>query len=487
MNKKLLFAVCILLFSISNIFAYTADVKDISSREYYPAVKEVIDKAEKSIHMSMFVVSLRPDQKNSVVYKLCNALIDAKKRGVMVRVIMDQNVNYYDDKKGVEGKNIEAYKYLNKNGVNVFYDNKNKYTHSKALVIDEKIVIIGSTNWSYSAIEKNNESSVLIQSPELAKHIIERFSKIKTEKIVREIPFNTESAIKIDKVFLEDKGLAGRMITKQDERAFDLYLLLLYKNEGKKKISFDFDLYAKYLGMDHMKPVAYRRQLSKSLRKLNEVYRLLEVEFFYGKNARVKLLDIEEKIKLYKSPEDNYFLLPEDYFKYGWNRKLSQRAKHCYMINLYMSQEGNGYSWSFSRADIAEKFELDPWTISYGMNELRSMNLIDIEYSSIEKGYENRSPAKYRLLKIYDPVENEKAIQKLEEKYNKKFKTARKYAKIVFKENDPVVIEEIINLILEYPDRIVKAAYKKVGRKAKDNPKRNQYYAVAIIRDQGSK
>ena len=68
--------------------------------------------------MSMFVVSLRPNQKNSVVYKLCNALIDAKKRGVMVKVILDQNVNYYDDQIGVEGKNIEAYNYLNKKKLN---------------------------------------------------------------------------------------------------------------------------------------------------------------------------------------------------------------------------------------------------------------------------------------------------------------------------------------------------------------------------------
>ena len=479
----------LLLSSVSNIFAYSADVEDISSRDYFPKVKEVIDNAEKSIHMSMFVVSLRPNQKNSVVYKLCDALIDAKKRGVMVRVILDQNVNYYDNKKKgeIEGKNTEAYQYLTKNGIEVFYDNKYEYTHSKALVIDEKIVIIGSTNWSYSAIERNNESSAIIMSPELAKKIIEGFSKIEVEKIVKEIPFNIESAIKIYKTFLEDKELAGRMITKHDERAFDLYLLLLYENEGKKKISFDFDLYAKYLGIDYMKPTAYRRQLSKSLRKLNEVYSLLNVEFRHGHNAIVKLLDIEDESKSYQKPADDYFMLPEGYFKYGWNKELSQRAKHCYMINLYMSQEGDGNTWSVSRDDIGEIFNLEIQTISYGMNELRSKNLIDIEYSSIEKGYENRAPAKYRLLELYDPVENEKAIQKLKEKYSDEFKTARKYAKVVFKENDPVVIEEIINLIQEYPDDIIKKAYKKVGKKAKDNPKRNQRYAVAVIRDQGGK
>lgn len=473
----------------SNLFAYSADVRDISGREYYSAVKEVIDNAQKSIHMSMFVVALRSNQKDSVVYKLCDALIDAKKRGVSVRVILYQNVDFYDKGSGsdVEGKNEEAYNYLNANGIEVFYDNKYKYTHSKTLVIDEKIVVIGSTNWSYSAIERNNESSVLIRSPELAKNIIESFSKIEIEKIVKEIPFNTETAIPIDKDFLEDEKLAGRMITKHDERAFDLCLLLLYQNEGTKKISFDFELYAKHLGIDYMKPRAYRRQISKTLRKLNEVYSLLNVEFRHGHNAIVKLLDIEDESKSYQKPEDDYFMLPEGYFKYGWNKELSQRAKHCYLINLFMSQERDGKTWSASREEIGKMFSLEIQTISYGMNELRRMNIIDIEYSSIEKGYEKRSPAKYRLLELYDPIENDKAIKKLEEKYGEKFKRARKYAKVVFKENDPAVIEEIINLILEYPDRIIKAAYKKVGKKAKDNPKRNQRYAVAIIRDQGGK
>jgi phosphatidylserine/phosphatidylglycerophosphate/cardiolipin synthase-like enzyme len=247
-NKQIQFLIRTFLIIITiltlnqSLRAYQADVEDISNRDYYTKVIEVINNAQKSIHVSMFVVSLRPDQKESVVYQLCNALIDAKKRGVSVRVILDQNVNYYDDQKGIEGKNDEAYKYLSKNGIDVFYDNKNKYTHSKALVIDEKIVIIGSTNWSYSAIEKNNESSVLIRSPELAKSIIARLSNVETEKIVSEILFNKETALKINKVFFEDKELAGRMITKQDERACDLYLLLLYLNNGDREISFDYDL-----------------------------------------------------------------------------------------------------------------------------------------------------------------------------------------------------------------------------------------------------
>lgn len=465
---------------IINLFAYSAEVEDIGGRDYYPVVKEVIDSAEESIYVAMFIISLHPEHKDSKTYQLCNSLIKAKERGVNVKVVLDQNVDFMeeDHRWEIEGKNEEAYKYFKSNGVDVFYDDKYKYTHSKTIVIDEETVIIGSTNWSVSAFERNNESSVLIKSPELAKSIIEDIEKI--EIIVPKIPFETKTAIKIDKTFLEDEELAGRMITKHDERVFDLYMQMIYQGKGKRELSFNYDLYAKYMGMDKMTPEAYRRQLTKSLRKLNEIYNLIDVEFKHGENAKVK-------IREYAEPQEDYFLIPEEFFKYGWNKILSQRAKHCYMINLFLSQEGDGHSWSLSRPRLSERFHIAIETISVGMEELKRMNLIEMEYSDIDEGYESRHPAQYDVLQVYDPVKNEQKLSKLEEKYGEKYKRARNYAKIVFKENDPVVIEEIINLILEYPDRIIRDAYKKVGKKAKDNPKRNQYYAVAIIIDQANK
>ena len=127
MKKRII--IFLLLFSmISNARAYNAEVTDISSREYFKSVKTAIDSAQESIYMSMFVIALRPEHEGSVVHKLCDALIDAKKRGVMVKVILDQNINYYEDKSEIEGKNTEAYNYLLKNGIEVSYDSKHKHT-----------------------------------------------------------------------------------------------------------------------------------------------------------------------------------------------------------------------------------------------------------------------------------------------------------------------------------------------------------------------
>jgi phosphatidylserine/phosphatidylglycerophosphate/cardiolipin synthase-like enzyme len=36
--------------------------------------------------------------------------------------------------------------------------------------VDEDYVVLGSTNWSYFAFEESNETSVVIQSPELNRH-----------------------------------------------------------------------------------------------------------------------------------------------------------------------------------------------------------------------------------------------------------------------------------------------------------------------------
>ena len=471
--------------SISNILAYSADVKNISSREYYPAVKEIIDNAEKSIHMSMFVVSLRPNQKDSVVYKLCDALIDAKKRGVSVRVILDQNVNYYDDQIGVEGKNIEAYKYLNKNGVDVFYDNKNKYTHSKTLVIDEKIVIIGSTNWSYSAIKKNNESSVLIESPELAKSILENFSKIELADLRFKRPIDEKKALAVYKDFFVNKDLAGRMITKHDERAFDLYLLFLYNAKETNTIDFDFDKYAKSLGIyEEMTTTAYRRQIIKSLKKLQNKYKLIQVDFNYADNADIKLLDINDKNKSYIYPEENYFFLPSEYFKYGWNRKLSFRAKFNYLINRYMVNEYKSKYWSMTLKNLSKKFHLIPDTITRGMQELRKLNIIVIEYSATNEEYVHRKPSVYELLGLYSPEEHDKKLKQLEKKYGEeKLKSAIDFAEVVCRQNDIEAIEKIINLTEEYGEEKIKKAYNILSEKAVDNPKRTFRYAVGIIKN----
>jgi len=74
--------------------------------------------------------------------------------------------------------NLEAYSYLSANGVNVKLDEESDTDHMKLVIIDDKIVYIGSHNWSESALYYNHETSVKIVSEEIAETFKEYFKGI---------------------------------------------------------------------------------------------------------------------------------------------------------------------------------------------------------------------------------------------------------------------------------------------------------------------
>ena len=40
-------------------------------------------------------------------------------------------------------------------------------THAKLMIIDSGIVVVGSHNWTYSALAENNETSIVINSSDI--------------------------------------------------------------------------------------------------------------------------------------------------------------------------------------------------------------------------------------------------------------------------------------------------------------------------------
>ena len=46
-------------------------------------------------------------------------------------------------------------------------------------MVDEKTVVIGSTNWTFNALTANHESSVVFESKDTALQLIEFFEKIR--------------------------------------------------------------------------------------------------------------------------------------------------------------------------------------------------------------------------------------------------------------------------------------------------------------------
>ncbi|MBA7471606.1 Phospholipase D [subsurface metagenome] len=177
-KRYILIALLIFSFSLQIVLALPAkDVKPIPNRLYYPAVHKLLSEAKESIYIVMFEMFYYRKYPESLENQLVQDLINAHKRGVNIEVILEQDTwGRITRRNKREGGFM-----LSKAGVRVYFDSRSKTTHNKLIIIDERYTVIGSTNWSYYALEKNNEASVLIDSVSLAKFFLEEFNRIKSE------------------------------------------------------------------------------------------------------------------------------------------------------------------------------------------------------------------------------------------------------------------------------------------------------------------
>jgi len=156
---------------------FQGSIYPANNGDYRGQILTHLKKAEKSIYIIMFLASYYPQHPDSPTNLFIRELIGAKKRGVDVKVILNQSDSNYSTHSTTE--NLKTGAYLANNGITVYFDSPKKTTHAKLIIIDERFVVIGSTNWSYSAMAKNNETSVIIDSTELAKSYIKYFEEIK--------------------------------------------------------------------------------------------------------------------------------------------------------------------------------------------------------------------------------------------------------------------------------------------------------------------
>jgi HKD family nuclease len=476
---------------------YQAEVADISGTKYFPAVKEAISKAQKSINLVMFTIETPPEGQSSKTSQLIDELIQAKNRGVDVEVILDQNVDFvhrgHPSDWEVEIKSTRAFKRLKDAGIKVHYDEPARYTHCKTVIIDKKIVILGSTNWTESAFDNSIETDVLVNSAELAEEILRYLKTIKIDESAEKNFEITGPTTRIGWDFLENPALAPQMVKMSAMRDFDVYLYLLWKFGEEKgdsprsgTVPFLYGNMAKYLGIyDGWTTTDYRRQIIRALRNLEQKYKLIKFEPRFAKEAVITLLDYKEPQKAYEIPQGQALELTNDYFNFGWNGELFLRAKFCLLINTeYFQMSDVKPFWSESLPTLTKQFGgVSRDVIIKGMEELRRKKLIEVKYDELRgEPYDIKAPKMYKLLKLYDPKELALRLKAIEDKYGREaYAKARKYAEIVFEENNPAVIEDIILKTRQYGEGKIKKAFDIVAQKNTDNPKKSYAYVVGII------
>ncbi len=96
--------------------------------------------------------------------ELANAIVQARKRGVSVQVVVDREFDAATEKS--KGKFLEAQKVLLRRVAGLkagATDREAGLMHQKFAVIDRRLVLTGSYNWTHSADTLNDENLLLFR------------------------------------------------------------------------------------------------------------------------------------------------------------------------------------------------------------------------------------------------------------------------------------------------------------------------------------
>ncbi len=113
------------------------------------AIVQQIQSAREQVDICVFTIS---DD------RITEAILKAHERDINVRVISD------NDKSHDRGSDIER---MREAGLALRLDNSPYHMHHKFALVDRRLLINGSFNWTRSASTKNQENIVLTQEPEL--------------------------------------------------------------------------------------------------------------------------------------------------------------------------------------------------------------------------------------------------------------------------------------------------------------------------------
>lgn len=123
------------------------------------AIVKALGKAKTTILIQAYSFTSAP---------IAKAAVDAHKRGVKVKVILD---------KSQRTEKYSSADFLAHAQVTVSIDAKHKIAHNKVMIIDSETVITGSFNFSKSAEEENAENLLIIHNSDLAEKYVENWNK----------------------------------------------------------------------------------------------------------------------------------------------------------------------------------------------------------------------------------------------------------------------------------------------------------------------
>ena len=401
-------------------------IKPLPNPKCFPELLARINRARRSIAAVNYIAEFstrddsnivrassalrRSESRTDPVLILADALVHARKRGVKVSVILE----------GSRLKdNYPFYRFLKDKDVDVWLDTSQTLIHHKALLVDDRILITGSHNWSHAAFFKNEEFSVMTNDETTVRSFRQELKKITRQR--NEIRSHaSKGSISLSANFISQ--VANPLFRVHAEHAFNLYMILCYEDKGAPRpLRIDAKRWGEMLGFN---PEKAGKTVSENYKRYYFAQRLNRV---LGQLKRVSLIQVDRKTdtvtRLCLTPDvrHNFIEVPLEFWDLGWLTRRSFPAKAFYFICLAEKIDSPFYPWwSRSMNELKRRYGI-AHTIDSGVHELEDYNILEVLRGiPIKRGkFYSEEAHYYRINPLYDMKQFNLRLLKLTRKFSK--------------------------------------------------------------------
>ena len=134
---------------------------------YCEAVAETFSLAQMSIDLLLSNAELEENP-------LWESLLAAAARGVRVRALLDAS----DWAPSITEKNRPTIAFLNEHGIEARFDDPTVTTHTKLVIVDREVVVLGSSNWNRYAFTEQEQANVRVEDRTVGAVFSEYFDRL---------------------------------------------------------------------------------------------------------------------------------------------------------------------------------------------------------------------------------------------------------------------------------------------------------------------
>jgi len=446
-------------------------LEPLTNPKYLDCLLGRILKAKREIIAVQYLVELG-DRKADPVERVAKALIDAKRRKVNVSVILEGSK--------FEG-NYPFYNVLKSAGIDCWLDTSKTFIHQKACLVDGKYLISGSHNWTRASLEENKEFSILTDDKKAVKSFLQEYREIigQRETIRKDV---CREGVLLPVIFL--KTVVAPLFRVHAGHLFDLYLIMYREDKGRAvPIKIDEKGWGTQLGFD---PAKTGKDVAPEYKKYYFSQRMNRLLYQLQRFGFISIDRAKDTVKRRALPDaKDKITLPETYWRYGWDGRLSFAAKYFYLISLVETAGSPSYPWWRKNLEkLAKQYGCARPNIGAGARELANFNILErlISIPKERGGIYFEEPCHYRNNPFYDMKEFERRVEILNRKYSEaRVEMCRKIALLFLKQYDIGILNSLCGLVVRYGKNRAAAAAKRMAKIDTSSSRRSFDYFEELV------